>query len=190
MQPSSIIKEEKVFEDHLVIRKAIIRKGQHEFTRVKVDRPAAASVLVYNKEDDCMVLTRQFRYPVHHLLTEPALEIMAGIVDEGEEPEKAAVREAREEIGYLLEEKNLRKFASCFLTPGYSSEKLHHFYVEVTNKDKVEKGGGLKEEHEEIEILNMKRSEFERRIREQLFVDQKTLISGLWFLLNISPTLP
>ena len=189
MQDKKIISEKTVYEDHLHVQEGEIRGPRGTYTRTRLKRPAGSAVLIYNAEDDSMVLTKQFRYALHSETSEEILEIPAGVLDKGEDPLKAACRETEEEVGYRIEIASLKPIGDCFVTPGYSSEILHHYYAEVKNSDRIKKGGGLKEEHEDIQIVHLKRGEFEEKIKKREIRDAKTLMAGYWFLLNISPGL-
>jgi ADP-ribose pyrophosphatase len=64
---------------------------------------------------------RQFRIGAKQEL----LELPAGVLEEGENPEESAARETREEIGMAPGE--LRKLGEFYMVPGYSTEKLHAY---------------------------------------------------------------
>jgi len=70
-----------------------------------------------------MLLVRQFRYAVG----EETLEICAGLVEEGENPEEAVAREMQEELGYLPE--NLSKIGSFYSSPGFCTEFFTLFFT-------------------------------------------------------------
>jgi nudix-type nucleoside diphosphatase (YffH/AdpP family) len=177
-----IIKEAVVYDDSLQIEKAQIRRGSDIFTRSRVNRPQASAVLVYNTETDTVVLTRQFRYAISAGSSEAIYEIMAGKVDEGEDPMDTATREAAEEIGYEITRAHLKRIASCYVSPGYTSELVNIFYAEVTRADKTQDGGGLKNEHEEIEIVELKSADFKKMVTQMQLKDCKTLLAGWWFV--------
>ncbi len=170
-----------VFDQKLVIEEGVISTEDTEHKRLKVKREDASAVLIFNTEKNTIVLTRQFRYPIHDKVKAPILEIMAGKIDEGESPLDTAIREAEEETGYRISNKNIQLILSCFSTPGYSSEKFHIYYATVKNTDKVTKGGGLEAEHESIEVVEMPVEEFVSAIAHCRFEDSKTCIAGLYF---------
>lgn len=170
-----------VFNQKLVIEEALISINGNEVTRLKVKREDASAVLIFNTDADTIVLTRQFRYPVHDKVNESIFEILAGKVDKGETPLEAAIREGEEETGYRIKVENMKLLLSCFASPGYSSEKLHIYYATVTNSDKLSQGGGLAAEHEHIEVIEMPVAEFVNGIKHARFEDAKTCIAGLYF---------
>lgn len=176
-----IKKEKTVFKDHITIQEAwIADEKEKEFSRLYIKREDAAVVLVVNTETNKVILTRQFRCAVDSKIKERILEIVAGKVDGDEEPINTAVRETEEEVGYRIKPENIKFILSCFTSPGYSSERFFFYYATVTNADKVTKGGGLKEENEYIEIIEMDVQEFKQLVNERKIQDAKTYLAGMY----------
>ena len=139
--------------------------GTSTVREVVEHRGAAAIVpLIENK----VVLVRQFRYATSSTL----LEIPAGTLEPGEEPEACARRELEEETGYRCNE--LRKILECFLAPGYSTEKIH-FYL-ATNPEPTKM---KTEEDERIELEIVPIAEALEKIRRGEIHDAKT-VCGLY----------
>lgn len=92
--------------------------GGRETTR-EIVQHSDVVVMVVVDEDDNVLLVRQYRTPVEREL----LEIPAGGIDEGEEPEDAVRRELREEIGYLPNK--VQRLGGFYSAPGYCTEYLH-----------------------------------------------------------------
>lgn len=185
---TEIVHEKIVFNGKLILKKGQIRIGKTAFTREYIDRENAAAILILNTDSDKVVLTQQFRYPVARKVKNELLEIVAGKLDNNEHPLKAAIREAEEETGYKIRKKNIQLLVSCFSTPGYSSEEFFIYYATVTNKDRISKGGGNKDENEYINVIEIKRKKFEDYIKKGKLRDAKTYIAGLQFLLNNTQT--
>jgi nudix-type nucleoside diphosphatase (YffH/AdpP family) len=175
-----VLNQKVVFNNIIVVEEAEIRDGFKTYTRTRVNRQDGAAVLVYNTESRKIILTKQFRYPIASKVEEEILEILAGKVDEGEDPRSTALREAKEEIGYEIKDENLTLIASSFASPGYTSELSHLYYAEVKDADRVNKGGGLKTENEDIKVIEMKPSEFFSLVDAAKLSDTKTLMAGLW----------
>ncbi len=175
-----ILNQKVVFNNTLVVEEAEISHGSKTYSRTRVNRQDGAAVLVYNTESRKIILTKQFRYAIASKVQEDILEILAGKVDEGEDPRSTALREAKEEIGYEIKNEKLSFIASSFVSPGYTSELLHLYYAEVTNEDRVDQGGGLKTENEDIKIIEMKPSEFFSLVDSAKLSDTKTLMAGFW----------
>lgn len=179
---NNILSEKTVFNNWFHIEEASIDTGHGLISRMRFNHPEAAAVLVYNRDSGKVILTRQFRYALAQKTPEYILEVAAGRVDGSESPEQTAIRECREEIGYHIDPAGLKLVASCFMSPGYSSELLHHYYAEVSNRDKLSEGGGLKSEDEEITIVEMDREQFLQEVKAARITDTKSLLLGYWFL--------
>lgn len=178
-----ILQEKIIFNDRFVINQGkIIDDCGNEFSRLCLKREDAAAVLIINAETNTIVLTRQFRYPISGKTKEYILEIVAGKVDTNEEPLETAIREAEEETGYRINSQNIKPILSCFSSPGYSSERFFIYLANVTNADKINKGGGLESENEYIEIVEMPIEQFKECIKNRTIEDAKTYIAGLYLL--------
>lgn len=114
----------------------------------------AVAVLLYNKERNTVLLTRQFRLASFLNGNESGhlIEACAGMLD-SDTPEAAARKEIKEETGYQVSK--VQKVFEAFTSPGAFTEKIHFFVAEYTSEDKVSEGGGLAEEGEEVEVLEM-----------------------------------
>lgn len=118
------------------------------------DRGDGAGILLYNKEKGTVILTRQFRMPTFLNDNKDGLliEICAGMLDK-DNPEACIIRETEEEVGYRL--KSVKKVFEAYSSPGVLTEKMHFFVGEYTDEMKVNNGGGLESEHEDIEVLEI-----------------------------------
>jgi nudix-type nucleoside diphosphatase (YffH/AdpP family) len=181
----NLIKEKTLLDDKLIIQEGKISNGEKEFSKLRVKREDASAVLIYNQDSKTIILTKQFRYPISSKTNENILEIVAGKIDKDEKPLEAAIREVKEETGYHIRKENIHFQLSCFSTPGYSSECFFIYYAIVNNVDKLNKGGGNKEENEEIEIHELKVEEFKDLIRDRKIKDAKTYLAGLLFMTSI-----
>ncbi|MDF2570771.1 MAG: nudF [Sporomusa sp.] len=92
-------------------------------TREVVEHPGAVAVVPLTT-DSKVILVRQFRHPVQQVM----LEVPAGKLDPGEKPEACALRELKEETGYVAG--RIRKLTSMYTTPGFSNEIIHIFLAE------------------------------------------------------------
>lgn len=164
--------EETVLDGYLPVVKGIhVDELGQEVPRMKVVRPDASAVLLYNTDTQLFTLVKQYRYPIGGLST----EIIAGKVDVGETPEEAAIREVHEEVGYLITEESLKRIVSISPSPGYVQETIHIFSATVSNADKVSQGGGLAGEHEDISLVEYKAIELLNAIEAGEIVDSKTI---------------
>jgi nudix-type nucleoside diphosphatase (YffH/AdpP family) len=133
----------------------------------------AAALLPYDPVRRTVILIRQFRAPVMHVEGHPDfLEAIAGLLDE-DEPEVCARREAMEEAGLRIAQ--LEPVGTAWSAPGMTTERLHLFLAPYTAADRVGEGGGLAEEHEEIEVLELGLDEVMRMLDQGAIADMKTL---------------
>ena len=123
------------------------------------------------------VFVRQFRYSTHEKGPGWLLETVAGVVEPGETPEEVARRELLEEAGYRA--RDLEFVSSFYLTPGGSSERILLYIAEVEDGDRVEDGGGLDGEGEDIEVVEMAEADVWCAVDTGEIVDAKTLVGLL-----------
>lgn len=134
----------------------------------------AAAVLPYDLERRKVILVRQFRAPVMHVEGHPDfLEAIAGLLDD-DEPEVCARRESMEEAGLRVE--RLEPIGHFWSAPGITTERLHLFLAPYTEADCVADGGGLADEHEEIEVLEVGFDELARLLASNTIADMKTAL--------------
>ena len=144
-------------------------------------RPDGAVLLLYNLERKTMLFTRQFRLVAELKHSEnELLEACAGIIDPGETPQEAAIREAEEELGYRIHQ--VEKVHEAFATPGGVTEVIHFFTGEYREDMKVNGGGGVEHEGEDIEIVELTFHKVRDMLEKRAFHDAKTiiLIQHLW----------
>ena len=123
-------------------------------SREAYDRGNGATILLYNKEQRTVILTRQFRLPtfVNGNSTGMMIEACAGLLDK-DNAEDCIRRETEEETGYQVRE--IRKIFEAYMSPGSVTEILHFFIAEYAAAMKVNDGGGLAHEEENIEVLEI-----------------------------------
>jgi nudix-type nucleoside diphosphatase (YffH/AdpP family) len=158
-------------------------RAPHRLTWEVFDRWNASAILLHNVERDTVTLVRQLRIAAHLCGEHPyLLEAPAGFIDDGETALQAALREAREETGYEIA-KATPAFAA-FMSPGSVTEKLHGFYAAVTDADHVAEGGGLDDEHEDLEVVEIGFSEAMEMVDAGEIMDAKTIMLLQWAALN------
>ncbi|PBQ33056.1 GDP-mannose pyrophosphatase NudK [Sphingobacteriaceae bacterium] len=152
-------------------------------SREVYDRGNAATILLYNKEKKSVILTRQFRLPTFLNGNENGMliEACAGMLDK-DSPEEAIKREAEEETGYKITE--VRKVFEAYTSPGSLTELLYFFIAEYSKDLKVAEGGGLEEEHEEIEVLELDIEKSMQMIESGEIKDAKTIMLLLYIRLH------
>jgi GDP-mannose pyrophosphatase NudK len=141
-----------------VIRVAYLQNyadgSQQLHDRDLLDRGDGVSVLLYNQERGTVLLVRQPRI-VATLLGHSngeTLEVCNGLV-QNEEPLACALREVQEELGHSLE--HLRFISSVYASPGGSTELIHFFLGEYSWETRLGSGGGLADEGEDIEVIEV-----------------------------------
>ena len=142
-----------------------------------------SAVLPYDPIKKEIILLKQFRpgtisKNVDNYLT----EIVAGIIDDGEDPQTTAKRECFEETGCTV--KNLIPIHSYFPAPGSSQSFYHLFLAEIESFD-GKRITGLKTENEDILVQSYKIDEVKKKLKDGEFLNGLALIALQWFFLNI-----
>ena len=151
--------------------------------RESYDRGNAATLLPYNLAQRTVVLVRQFRYPAYvNGYDDLLIEAAAGLLD-NQTPEVRIRAEVEEETGYRLG--GIRKIFEAFMSPGSVTEKLHFFVGEYAPKMKVGSGGGLADEGEDIEVLELPIDQALAMIGDGRIVDAKTIMLLQYAALHI-----
>jgi len=143
--------------------------------REAYDRGNGATILLYNKEQQTVILTRQFRLPTYINGNDDGMliETCAGLLDK-DNPETAIKRETEEETGYQIRE--VKKVFEAYMSPGSVTEILYFFVAEYTKDMKVSAGGGHHEEQENIEVLETSFNEALNMISAGEIKDGKTIM--------------
>lgn len=134
-----------------------------------------ATVLLYNKETKKVVLTKQFRLPTY-LNGNPGgflIEACAGLLEQ-DSPEDCVLKEAKEETGYEIS--NPEKVFEVYMSPGSVTEIMHFFIAEYSHKMKVSEGGGVDEEQEDIQVLEMDFEKVWKMAKTGELKDAKTIM--------------
>lgn len=145
-------------------------------------RRDAVGVLLYDPARDDVVLVKQFRAgAMLHRQVPWLLEIVAGIVEDGEQPEEVARREAQEEAG--CEISALLPVCRYFASPGGSNEYFHLFVGRV---DASDAGGvhGLDDEAEDILVCAMPLDEALDLVAQDQINNALAIIALQWLALN------
>jgi len=122
--------------------------------REAYDRGNGATILLYNKTSQTVILTQQFRMPTYLNGNEDGylIECCAGLLDK-DNPEDCIRKETEEETGYKVTD--VKKVFEAYMSPGSVTEILYFFVAEYAKDMKVSEGGGLQEESENIEVLEL-----------------------------------
>ncbi len=139
------------------------------------DRGNGAAILLYNTQQKTVILTRQFRLPsyLNGNKTGMMIEVCAGLLDK-DHPEQCIIRETEEETGYRLS--TVHKVLETYMSPGAVTEILYLFVGEYNASMKVNEGGGLDAEQENIEVLEYTFDEAFAMIQSGEIKDAKTVM--------------
>ena len=139
------------------------------------DHGVAASVLPYDPERRTALLVRLPRVGPLFLGQEPVMtEAAAGMIDPGESGPDCARREAMEELGVRLTA--LEPVACAWSAPGVSTETVDLYLAPYSLGDRIAEGGGVADEHEDIEIVETSLAELWRQAKAAEIPDMKTLL--------------
>lgn len=164
----NITDRETAYDGYFKIYKLHVEQKGHTFTREQFDRGRAVAALVFDTVTEKYVLTRQFRVGSESEL----VEVVAGMIDEGEQPEQSIKREIEEEVGYEVD--TLKLLHTFYSSPGGSTEHVQLYYAEVSHQR--HEGGGNSHEHEHIELVRLSPEELDAL---ELY-DAKTIVAQQW----------
>jgi len=151
--------------------------------REAYDRGNGAVILLYNKVVKTVILIRQFRMPTYINGNESGMliEACAGLLDK-DNPEDCIRRETEEETGYKITD--VKKVFEAYMSPGSVTEILYFFVAEYSKEMKVNDGGGLDHEQENIEVLELPFEEALEMIESGEIKDGKTIMLLQYLKLN------
>lgn len=183
------ILDTKVLSDNWYVLKKITyeytKKDGTKLTQSKeaYDRGNGATILLYNKEQKTVILTRQFRLPTFVNGNENGMliEACAGLLDK-DNAEDCIKRETEEETGYKITD--VRKIFEAYMSPGSVTEILYFFIAEYSKEMKVNEGGGLEHEEENIEVLELGIEKAMKMIESGEIKDGKTIMLLQYIKLN------
>ena len=143
--------------------------------RESYDRGNGAAILLYHPENKTVILTRQFRMPtyVNGNTTGMMIEVCAGVLDD-QDPLSCIQKEVEEETGFRVE--LIEKIFEAYMSPGAVTEILHFFVARYDDSMKIGKGGGVEDETENIEVLEIPMSEAMRMIQQGEIKDAKSIM--------------
>jgi GDP-mannose pyrophosphatase NudK len=183
------IKKTEVLSDNWYILRKVtfeIKNGQgvwQEQAREAYDRGNGATILLYNKENQTVILTRQFRMPTYLNGNDSGMmiEACAGLLGK-DNAEDCIKRETEEETGYRISD--VKKIFEVYMSPGSVTEILY-FFVGAYSKDmKVNEGGGAEHEQENIEVLELPFAKTLDMIKTGEIKDAKTIMLLQYAVIN------
>jgi ADP-ribose pyrophosphatase len=136
-------------------------------TREIVEHRGAVAIVALDWDNN-VILVRQFRKPVESEL----LEIPAGTLESGEEPESCALRELEEETGYSA--RRLERILGFYSSPGFCDEYIHIYFATDLVKSKARAPAD-----ETIEVVKVPFSKALEMVSSGEICDAKTIIGLL-----------
>lgn len=171
----------------------VLEKVKYEYTlpdgnvqvqeREVYNRGNGAVILLYNKQKQTVILTRQFRLPTWFNGNTDGLmiEACAGLIDEND-PEECIRRETEEETGYTISD--VERIMQVYMSPGSVTETITFFVAAYSENMKTGIGGGLDKEQENIEVLELNFTDAVQMIKSGEIKDAKTIMLLQYAQLN------
>jgi len=186
----------RLFDDFFKIDELILRHERHdggmsgEERRLVFERGDAIAVLLFDEKTRAVVLVEQFRAPtlIARRRDDPAstagwiVELVAGMIDQGETAHQATIREVFEETGYRIG--NPRPIGQFFSSPGGSDERFFLYFARVEPAQREGIGGGLAGE-EDIKVFQLPLDDLFRELARGAIEDPKLAIAAYWLKDNI-----
>jgi nudix-type nucleoside diphosphatase (YffH/AdpP family) len=143
-------------------------------SRETYDRGNGATILLHDRKTGNVLLTRQFRMPAFVNGHDGMLiEAPGGLLDNAS-PEERIRAEVEEETGYRV--RHVEKVFEAFMSPGSVTEKLYFYLGDYDSSMRVSDGGGVEEEGEEIETIEVPLQKALRMIDSGEIMDGKTIM--------------
>ena len=183
-----ICAREILFDGFVTLSKCLVRFKNQAGTEQTAEREIhdhgqAVAVLPVDRNRRVAMLVRQLRVgALANGERDPMiLEVTAGLVDPGEEPEDAVKREAREELGFAI--RDLDHVSSFYASPGTLTEKTDAYLASYSLDDRVSDGGGLDDEGEDIIIEEIALDELGEAVLQGRLRDAKTILMIQYLML-------
>lgn len=174
----NIIKDKLLSDNYFILRNFTyeLTRSNGEVVRHKrevYDRGNGATILLYNREKNSVVLIRQFRIAtyVNGNVSGELIETCAGLLD-NDTPEDCIRKEAIEETGYQVG--HVEKLFAAYMSPGGVTELIHFFAAEYSDAQRTQIGGGV--EDEEIAVLELPFPQALAMVKDGRIRDGKTIM--------------
>jgi nudix-type nucleoside diphosphatase (YffH/AdpP family) len=191
-----IHKTTRLFNDFFQVDEVMVSHQRADGTmspderRLIFERGDAVAIMLFNPDSKSVIIVNQFKVPslVARRRDDPntvdgwVTEATAGMIDKGETPEKAIIRETLEETGYRIVSPRL--ISKFFSSPGGTSERIFLYFAEVRDSDKVGTGGGLPSE--DVTVVRMPVHELFDQLDKGSIEDPKLAIGAYWLKDHLS----
>ena len=183
-----ILKTDILSDNWYVLKKVTYEYTKKDGTKLRQSREAydrgnGATILLYNLQQRTVILTKQFRLPtfINGNANGMLIEACAGLLDK-DNPEDCIKRETEEETGYKIID--VKKIFEAYMSPGSVTEILYFFIAEYSKDMKVNEGGGIEHEEENIEVVEMHIDDALKMIETGEIKDAKTMMLLQYIRLN------
>ncbi|MCX8956730.1 GDP-mannose pyrophosphatase NudK [Erwinia psidii] len=173
-----VIKNKILSENWFVLRNFTYDLTTHDGSTIRhkrevYDRGNGATILLYNREKNSVILTRQFRIATWLNGNDNGMliEACAGLLDDNS-PEDCIRKEAIEETGYQVGE--VQKIYEMYMSPGGVTEIVHFFAAEYNEALRANAGGGV--DDEDIDVLEITFPQAWSMVRDGRIKDGKTVM--------------
>jgi ADP-ribose pyrophosphatase len=169
---AKILSSEMVYQGKVfgIRRDEVVEPSGMRVTREVVTHPGSVVILPV-LPDGRILMVRQYRHATRQFLW----ELVAGRIEQGEDPRKAAARELVEETGYRA--KKLKVFLDVFPTPGFLEERMYILLAE-----RLTPGQAQPEADENITWKAFRGKELQEMIRRGKLHDAKSIVGLLYYL--------
>lgn len=188
-QDVTIVSRDTAFQgffaiDRIVLRHRLFAGGwSQDFSRELFRRDQAGGVLLYDPQADKLVMVEQFRVGLLDAMDQSpwALELVAGILDDGETARDMAHREVHEEAGLTIGTPEF--ICNYFNSPGGSTERITLLYAEV---DASQASGihGMADENEDIRVVVLSFDEVWQAFQSGRINNAMAIIALQWLRLK------
>lgn len=192
-----VIDKQREHDGYFKIDRYTLKHRKHDggvtetMDREIFERGHAVAVLLFDPDLDQLVFIEQFRPGAYAAFSSPwfdkdthspwLLECVAGIIDEGEQPEDVARRECLEETG--CDALDLLPITHYLVSPGGTSESIF-LYCARTDASQADGIHGLEHEGEDIRVLTVHTDQALAWLDEGRYTNAMTLIAMQWFKIN------
>jgi ADP-ribose pyrophosphatase len=183
-----IIEKETLYRGFFQLNRYQLKNQLYEgswsepYSREIFERGQAAAAVLLDPKQDILVLVEQFRPGAIDNESSPwMLELVAGMIESGEQPKDVVSRESIEEAGCQV--KRNQKIYEYWVSPGGTSEKIWLYLAEV-DSDNLPDYAGLSEEHEDIKVHKIPVNLAFQWLESGSINNAMTLIGLQWLKLN------
>ncbi len=183
-----LIEKETAYQGYFRIDRYTLRHRKYDggwtrpIERELFERGHAVAVLPYDPVTDTVLLIEQFRVAPYAAGDHPwVLEVIAGIVEEGESQEDVARRESLEEAGLAVED--LAPIIDYYVSPGGTTESIK-IYLALADLSHAGGVHGLDQEDEDIKVLTISFGDAMNALNNGRIVASPAVIALQWLALN------